>query len=144
MIEMCKNDNLMQILVGDERKQDQFEFFYESCKVLFDSALQDDLVSIMSPKGNSLIVDLVIPEMVAFKACMRIREIQLKKAKEVKKAKVRAEVLATEGDEEEEKKEEEEIPVPASPTKLTADQIKKLQMETFNTGGTLSLEDAMK
>lgn len=82
LIEMCKYDNLVQILVGDERKQDQFEFFYDSVKVIYDSALQEDLVNMNKPTGNKYIQELVIPEIVAFKAIMRIREIQMRKYNE--------------------------------------------------------------
>lgn len=39
MTDMIKFDTKVQMLVGDELKQDQFEFFYDSVKVLYDSAL---------------------------------------------------------------------------------------------------------
>lgn len=85
VISMCQYDNLIQILVGDERKQDQFEFFYNSCKIIYDSALQDDLVGMNKAGGNKQIGEIVIPEIVAFQACMRIKDIQVRKYNEKKK-----------------------------------------------------------
>lgn len=78
------------MLVGDELKQDQFEFFYNTVKIIFDSALCDQLVNFKHQKG-SCIADTVIPELIAFKAVMRIRDIQLRKYNEAKKAKEKAE-----------------------------------------------------
>lgn len=74
MEEMVKCDNKIQILVGDELKQDQFEFFYNSVKILFDSALQDSLYNMKTDK-TKVIEETVIPEMIAFKSIMRIRDI---------------------------------------------------------------------
>jgi len=39
--EMVKKDNIAQMLVGDELKQDQFKFFYEVLNIIFNSALCD-------------------------------------------------------------------------------------------------------
>jgi hypothetical protein len=36
---MVKKDLTAQWLVGDELKQDQFRFFYDTTKIVFDSAL---------------------------------------------------------------------------------------------------------
>lgn len=43
MQEMVTFDLKIQVLVGDELKQDQFRFFYDCTKILFDSALQENL-----------------------------------------------------------------------------------------------------
>ena len=41
---MVKHDNLVQWLVGDELKQDQFNFLYETLQVLYKSAVREKLV----------------------------------------------------------------------------------------------------
>lgn len=38
--EMLKKDKKAQLLVGDELKQDQFRFFFDTCEIIFESALQ--------------------------------------------------------------------------------------------------------
>lgn len=78
--------------MGDQLKQDQFEFFYNSVKVIFDSALQDNLFNMKIDKSK-VIEETVIPEIVAFKSIMRIRDIQMRKTAELRKAKEKAERL---------------------------------------------------
>jgi len=68
-------------LVGDELKQDQFKFFYDTTKIIYDSALRDKMI-----EANPAVMDTVLPKLVAFKSIMRIRDIQLRKADEAKKA----------------------------------------------------------
>lgn len=79
---------------------------YDSVKVIFDSALQDDLISLHKNKKLS---ELVIPELIAFRACMKIRDIQIKKGNIEKTLKRRAERkgLTYPPEEEEEEKVEE-------------------------------------
>jgi hypothetical protein len=36
---MVKQDGTAQWLVGDELKQDQFRFFYDTTKIIYDSAV---------------------------------------------------------------------------------------------------------
>lgn len=36
---MVTTDNKAQLLMGDELKQDQFRFFYDTVKIIYDSAL---------------------------------------------------------------------------------------------------------
>ena len=43
-------------------------------------------------EGNPNIMDTVLPKLVAFKSIMRIRDIQLRKADEAKKAKEKVEM----------------------------------------------------
>lgn len=45
IIDMVKQDGIAQWLVGDELKQDQFKFFYDTTKIIYDSALQGKLLS---------------------------------------------------------------------------------------------------
>jgi hypothetical protein len=83
---MVKKDNIVQVLVGDELKQDQFRFFYDTVKIIYDSALQEKLVGMKKLKEKD-IEETVIPELIAYHSIMRIRNIQMKKAAEIKAAK---------------------------------------------------------
>jgi hypothetical protein len=86
-IEMVKKDNIAQWLVGDELKQDQFKFMYESMKVIYDSAVKEKLL-----KSDETVLTYILNKIVAFRAIMVIRNIQLRKANEFKKIKEKAEV----------------------------------------------------
>jgi hypothetical protein len=83
---MVKKDVKAQWLVGDELKQDQFNFLYEVVKIVYDSALRDKLIA-----GDKAVKEEVVPQMLAFKSLMVIRNIQLRKAAEIKHAKLKAE-----------------------------------------------------
>jgi hypothetical protein len=74
MEDMVKCDNKIQVLVGDELKQDQFEFFYNSVKIIFDTALQDYLYNMKTDK-TKMMEEVVIPEIIAYQSVMRIRNI---------------------------------------------------------------------
>lgn len=56
VIDMVKKDVITQWLVGDQLKQDQFNFLYEVIKVIYDSALRDKLIS-----GDKELILEVIP-----------------------------------------------------------------------------------
>ena len=43
-MDMVKRDQLAQWLVGDHLKQDQFKFFYDTAKIIYDSSLRDKLL----------------------------------------------------------------------------------------------------
>lgn len=93
--EVVKRDLVAQWLVGDELKQDQFKFFYDTVKIIYDTALKDKLLA-----DDETIVTEVIPQLIAYKSVMVIRDIQLRKAFEAKKAKEKAErdgVVLTDG-----------------------------------------------
>lgn len=77
---MIKQDNIVQWLMHDELKQDQFKFLFKVTKVLYDSAIRDKL---LANDANTL--DWVLPKLLAFKSLMVIRDIQLRKADEHKK-----------------------------------------------------------
>ena len=77
VIDMVKKDVITQWLMGDQLKQDQFNFLYEVIKIIYDSALRDKLIA-----GDKELINEVIPQLVAFKSIMAIRNIQLTKAKE--------------------------------------------------------------
>ena len=84
--DMVHKDLIVQWLVGDELKQDQFKFFYDTVKIVYDSALRDKLLA-----NDANVLESVIPKLIAYRSIMVIREIQLTKAKELKKAKEKAE-----------------------------------------------------
>ena len=97
--------------MGDELKQDQFEFFYNTTKIIFDSALVGPFISMKTNKTDPVdkrqaerIEKEVIPELIAFHSLLRIRDIQLAKAAKAKKEKEKRELLGdsvapeTEGD----------------------------------------------
>lgn len=98
--------------MGDSLKQDQFKFFYNTMKVIYDSALKDKLVA-----TDNNVLETVLPELVAFKSLMIIRDIQLRKAMEAKKA---AEKAAATGKPVKPVIEEEEE---QDPTKMTETEI---------------------
>ena len=84
--DMAHKDLIVQWLVGDELKQDQFKFFYDTVKIVYESALRDKLLA-----NDANVIENVIPKLIAYRSIMVIREIQLTKAKEIKKAKEKAE-----------------------------------------------------
>ena len=127
---MVKRDNIAQLLMGDELKQDQFEFFYNTTKIIYDSALCGAFINMKQKKaGNDAkeqerqaerIEKEVIPELIAFHSLLKIRDIQLAKAAKAKKDKLKAEmagdqVVAPEQETEEEtmiKKNEKDKEIP--------------------------------
>ena len=86
-IDMVKQDGTAQWLVGDELKQDQFRFFYDTTKIIYDSALQEKLL-----KADQSVLERILPKLVAFRSVMSIRNIQLRKAAEFRKIKDKAEI----------------------------------------------------
>lgn len=86
-IDMVKQDGIAQWLVGDELKQDQFRFFYDTTKIIYDSALQGKLLS-----ADQTVLESILPKLVAFRSVMNIRNIQMRKAAEFKKIKEKAEL----------------------------------------------------
>jgi|TARA_B110000503_G_C6922432_1_gene319261 hypothetical protein len=84
---MVRQDGTAQWLVGDELKQDQFRFFYDTTKIIYDSAVQNKLLG-----ADQTVLETIIPKLVAFRSVMNIRNIQLRKAAEFKKIKEKAEL----------------------------------------------------
>ena len=89
MSDLVKKDLLVQWLVGDELKQDQFKFIFDTVNIIYESALRDKFLGVKD--DNDPLIDSVIPKLCAFKALMRIREIQLRKYREEVAAKKKAE-----------------------------------------------------
>ena len=86
-IDMVKKDVITQWLVGDELKQDQFNFIYEVIKISYDSAVRDKLLAM-----DKDLVEDILPKLVAFRSVMAIRDIQLTKAREAMHEKEKAEL----------------------------------------------------
>ena len=83
---MVKKDYIAQWLMGDQLKQDQFKFMYETVKIVFDSALKGRLL-----EHKDEVIRNVIPMLCAYKSIMVIRNIQLRKYAEQKHLKEKAE-----------------------------------------------------
>ena len=58
---MVKQDHIVQWLVGDSLKQDQFRFLYDCIRVVYDSALREKLLV-----EDKVLMESVIPKIVAF------------------------------------------------------------------------------
>ena len=86
-IDMVKTDYIAQWLVGDELKQDQFRFIYDTAKIIYDSALQGKLLT-----NDPVVLESILPKLVALRSVLVIRNIQLRKTKEFKKLKEKAEL----------------------------------------------------
>jgi hypothetical protein len=80
---MLLKDRDAQMLLGDKLKQDQFKFFYETCKIIYDSALKTHLLNY---EQNLAQIDEVISMLLAYESLILIKNIQLAKAEDVKKA----------------------------------------------------------
>ena len=105
VIIMAKMDGTAQWLTGDELKQDQFKFFYDVVKIIYDCALKDYML-----QDDAKILDVVIPNLTAYHSLLRIKEIMETKAAEKKKEQEKLErsskgvtFASTDGTEEEKK-----------------------------------------
>ena len=58
-------DLVAQWLMGDELKQDQFKFFYDTVKIIYDCALRDKLLA-----ADPEVINYVIPKLIAYRALM--------------------------------------------------------------------------
>lgn len=83
---MITQDNKVQWLVSDELKQDQFKFIYDTSKIIYDSAVRDKMLA-----NEVLVLDSVLPKLIAYRSIMVIRGIQMKQAAEKKKLKEKME-----------------------------------------------------
>ena len=116
---MVKKDYLAQWLVGDHLKQDQFRFFYDTTKIIYDSALRDKMLQ----TNNDVIIKQVLPQLIAYKSILVIRNIQLKKAAEIKKER---EKLEREG------KIVKIEPKSKDPMKMTEEEFISMQLDQQN------------
>jgi hypothetical protein len=62
---MVKKDLVAQWLMGDELKQDQFKFFYDTVKIIYDCALREKLLA-----ADPEVINYVIPKLIAYRALM--------------------------------------------------------------------------
>lgn len=72
---MVHQDNIVQWLLQDQLKQDQFNFIYDTGKIIYDSACRDKLLA-----NDTTVIDSVLPRLLAYRSIMVIRNIQLKQA----------------------------------------------------------------
>ena len=79
MSKLVEMDLRVQWLVGDELKQDQFKFIFDTVNIIYESPLRDKF---LASKDKDVIIDWVIPKLCAYKGLMRIREIQMRKYRE--------------------------------------------------------------
>ena len=70
MSAMLKKDLKAQYLMGDALKQDAFRFFYDSCNIIFESALVTRLLS-----NDEKLLNDVIPMLIAFRSVLHISKI---------------------------------------------------------------------
>lgn len=70
IIKMVQMDNTAQWLAGDDLKQDQLKFIYKIVKIVYDSALKDFLIN-----DDPKVLDIVIPQLVAYHAILNIKNI---------------------------------------------------------------------
>jgi len=80
MIDMVKRDNTAQWLAGDELKQDQFRFIYQTMLIMYRSALKQQLLA-----EDKRVLEDVLPNLVAFRAIKHGKEIMVKKKSDVRK-----------------------------------------------------------
>ena len=64
-VTLVRKDLLAQWLVGDTLKQDQFRFYYECVKIIYDSAVKEKLLA-----EDKTVMESVVPKLVAFKSLM--------------------------------------------------------------------------
>lgn len=76
---MVHYDYIAQWLMGNDLKQDQFNFFFETTKIVYESVCREKLL-----QGDEVVLDSILPKLIAFKAIMQIRNIDLKREKEHK------------------------------------------------------------
>ena len=69
---MVESDKIVQWLMGDKQKQDQFRFLFEVCKVIFDTCLKDTMID---DAKNQAVLEQVIPPLCAFMTMKNILRI---------------------------------------------------------------------
>ena len=87
---------------------------YDTCKNIYDSALRSRMLD--EKNAENKVLEEVVPKLIAYKAIMVIRDIQLRKAAEAKHAKLKAERKAKQGIVAPEKEEEKD------PTQMTEEE----------------------
>jgi hypothetical protein len=80
MMDMVKRDNTAQWLAGDDLKKDQFRFIYQTMLIMYRSALKQQLLA-----EDKRVLEVVLPNLVAFRAIKHGKEILIKKKNDVRK-----------------------------------------------------------
>ena len=106
VIEMVKRDVTVQAVAGDDLKRDQFKFLYRMHEIAYLTALKTNYLAMNVTKAGP-IRDEVIPMLTVLHAMLRIRDVDDKKALDIKteeeKKERRAKYGIPEPEEEEEK-----------------------------------------
>lgn len=89
---MVKRDNTAQWLAGDELKQDQFRFIYQTMLIMYRSALKQQLLA-----EDKRVLEVVLPNLVAFRAIKHGKEILVKKRSDVRKEQEKMERMMKSG-----------------------------------------------
>lgn len=79
--EMVESDKVVQWLMGDTLKQDQFRFLYEVQKVIFNTCLKNVMID---DKQSGFVLSETIPQLCAFMTMKNILRIQKEKAADEK------------------------------------------------------------
>jgi 3-methyladenine DNA glycosylase AlkC len=78
--EMVKKDVVAQWLAGDELKQDQFKFIYQTVRIMYMSALKPLVLA-----DDKRIIETILPNLVAFRAIRQSKDILIRKKVDTKK-----------------------------------------------------------
>ena len=77
---MIQKDGIAQWLAGDDLKQDQFKFIYNTMRVMYMSALKEPLLN-----EDPRVLEFVLPNLCAFRAIKKAKEISILKNTTMKK-----------------------------------------------------------
>ncbi len=120
---MVKVYNIVKILAGDDLKRDQFKFIYSIHDIVYNSALKNDY---LSEQFGAHVMKEVVPELTAFKAMLRIMNIDDQKAADIEKKERKKEERAALGLSEEE---EEELKLDLPPQPVSKNKKKKQEID---------------
>lgn len=90
--EMVKKDVIAQWLAGDELKQDQFKFIYQTMRIMYMSALKPLLLA-----EDKRVIETILPNLVAYRAIRQGKDIMIRKKNDAKREQERVERMARTG-----------------------------------------------
>jgi hypothetical protein len=91
-IEMIKKDVIAQWLAGDELKQDQFKFIYQTMRIMYMSALKPLLLA-----DDKRVIETILPNLVAFRTIRQGKDIMVRKKVDAKREQERIERMTKTG-----------------------------------------------
>jgi len=110
IFELMRQYNIVKVLIGDELKRDQFKFIYKVHEMVYSCALKDIY---LDPAQNSVINQVVLPELNVYLSLLHIRDIDDRKRNdEIRKQEKKEERAALGLSEEEEEELKLDIPQP--------------------------------